>query len=147
MPFLTLAFLCCSHCAAETRPRPCWSHIAAMAGCRYHQHSRQFLVVVVFLLCCRRLAAGYGEQQDGDRVAFLPGQPKSPPVSQFSGYVTVNQRNGRALFYWFFEAQASPAQKPLLLWLNGGCCLFLLFLFSFRFQTKTAVFNLSVQKV
>nr|ACN33679.1 unknown [Zea mays] len=63
---------------------------------------------------------GYNNEHEADRVAFLPGQPRSPPVSQFAGYVTVNERNGRALFYWFFEAQTSPAHKPLLLWLNGG---------------------------
>lgn len=69
---------------------------------------------------------GYNNEHEADRVAFLPGQPRSPPVSQFAGYVTVNERNGRALFYWFFEAQTSPAHKPLLLWLNGGSCLPLL---------------------
>ncbi|KAK9287852.1 hypothetical protein L1049_016294 [Liquidambar formosana] len=36
------------------------------------------------------------------------------------GYITVNQDHGRALFYWFFEAQSEPSKKPLLLWLNGG---------------------------
>ncbi|CAD6231490.1 unnamed protein product [Miscanthus lutarioriparius] len=66
------------------------------------------------------LAVATRGEQEGDRVAFLPGQPRSPPVSQFAGYVTVNEYNGRALFYWFFEAQTSPAHKPLLLWLNGG---------------------------
>ena len=44
------------------------------------------------------VAAARGEQES-DRVAFLPGQPRSPPVSQFAGYVTVNEHNGRALFY------------------------------------------------
>ncbi|XP_073008342.1 serine carboxypeptidase-like 26 [Typha latifolia] len=58
--------------------------------------------------------------QESDRVFNLPGQPKTPPVSQFSGYITVNKDNGRALFYWFFEAQILPSEKPLLLWLNGG---------------------------
>ncbi|XP_062198097.1 serine carboxypeptidase-like 26 [Phragmites australis] len=86
---------------------------------------QQLLVFALFLLFSSpsshwySAAADYSEQE-GDRVGFLPGQPRSPPVSQFSGYVTVNEHNGRALFYWFFEAQASPAQKPLLLWLNGG---------------------------
>ncbi|GJN05342.1 hypothetical protein PR202_ga22963 [Eleusine coracana subsp. coracana] len=91
--------------------------MATMAGSQFQQLVFA-LFLVVLLLCCRR-SAGYGEQHR-DRVASLPGQPMSPPVSQFSGYITVNERNGRALFYWFFEAQASPAQKPLLLWLNGG---------------------------
>ncbi|KAK8449879.1 hypothetical protein SEVIR_7G280900v4 [Setaria viridis] len=58
--------------------------------------------------------------RDADRVARLPGQPETPSVSQFAGYVTVNERHGRALFYWFFEAQTAPEEKPLLLWLNGG---------------------------
>ncbi|KAF7806784.1 serine carboxypeptidase-like 33 [Senna tora] len=55
-----------------------------------------------------------------DRVINLPGQPSSPPLSHFSGYITVNHDHGRALFYWFFEAQSEPSKKPLLLWLNGG---------------------------
>ncbi|KAK4257856.1 hypothetical protein QN277_007390 [Acacia crassicarpa] len=55
-----------------------------------------------------------------DRVTTLPGQPSSPSISQFSGYITVNEAHGRALFYWFFEAQSEPSKKPLLLWLNGG---------------------------
>ncbi|KAL6850311.1 hypothetical protein ACP4OV_020938 [Aristida adscensionis] len=76
-----------------------------------------FSLVALSLLPATTAARG---EQDGDRVMILPGQPRSPPVSQFAGYVTVNETNGRALFYWFFEAQASPATKPLLLWLNGG---------------------------
>ena len=59
------------------------------------------------------------DQQDADRVARLPGQPGSRSVSQFPGNVTVIERHGRALFYWFFEAQTPPV-KPPLLWLNGG---------------------------
>ncbi|TVU41278.1 hypothetical protein EJB05_14781, partial [Eragrostis curvula] len=65
------------------------------------------------------LAVGDGEQE-ADRVAHLPGQPGSPSVSQFAGYVTIDERRGRALFYWFFEAQAVPEEKPLLLFLTGG---------------------------
>ncbi|PON34934.1 Serine carboxypeptidase-like [Parasponia andersonii] len=57
--------------------------------------------------------------QEADRVKALPGQP---PVKfrQYSGYVTVDESKGKALFYWFFEATHKPADKPLLLWLNGG---------------------------
>ncbi|KAK2412190.1 serine carboxypeptidase [Trifolium repens] len=57
---------------------------------------------------------------ESDRIIDLPGQPSAPSVSHFSGYITVNEEHGRALFYWFFEAQSQPSNKPLLLWLNGG---------------------------
>ncbi|KAJ7979598.1 Carboxypeptidase [Quillaja saponaria] len=59
------------------------------------------------------------KQQEEDQISALPGQP---PVtfSQFSGYITVNEEHGRALFYWFTQAITSPQNKPLLLWLNGG---------------------------
>ncbi|XP_077218185.1 serine carboxypeptidase-like 33 isoform X2 [Tasmannia lanceolata] len=62
----------------------------------------------------------YPSSQESDRVINLPGQPSNPPLSQFSGYINVNQERGRNLFYWFFEAQTNPIKKPLLLWLNGG---------------------------
>ncbi|KAL0340268.1 UNVERIFIED_CONTAM: Serine carboxypeptidase-like 22 [Sesamum radiatum] len=54
-----------------------------------------------------------------DRISKLPGQP---PVgfSQFSGYVAVNDEDGRALFYWLTEATNNANTKPLVLWLNGG---------------------------
>ena len=66
-------------------------------------------------------------QQQADRIGRLPGQP-AVSFKQYSGYVTVNETHGRALFYWFFEATESPEKKPLLLWLNGGtsyCSFFL----------------------
>ncbi|TKW14267.1 hypothetical protein SEVIR_5G157200v4 [Setaria viridis] len=82
--------------------------------------ARHLLLFTIFVAISMLLAITARDEQEGDRLGFLPGQPRSPLVSQFSGYVTVNEHNGRALFYWFFEAQTLPAQKPLLLWLNGG---------------------------
>lgn len=64
-------------------------------------------------------AAAVPKQQELDRISSLPGQPPVP-FSQFSGYVTVNEKHGRALFYWFTEAATLPEKKPLVLWLNGG---------------------------
>ncbi|KAJ4849420.1 hypothetical protein Tsubulata_007257 [Turnera subulata] len=57
--------------------------------------------------------------QEADHIDGLPTQP---PVQfkQYSGYVTVDETYGKALFYWFFEATNNPEEKPLLLWLNGG---------------------------
>ncbi|KAK4436769.1 Serine carboxypeptidase-like 45 [Sesamum alatum] len=54
-----------------------------------------------------------------DKIAQLPGQP---PVEfqQFSGYVTVDEKKEKALFYYFVEAEIDPLSKPLVLWLNGG---------------------------
>ncbi|XVF66714.1 hypothetical protein PTKIN_Ptkin10aG0059900 [Pterospermum kingtungense] len=54
-----------------------------------------------------------------DRVTRLPGQPKVG-FQQYSGYVNVDERKQRALFYYFAEAEVDPASKPLVLWLNGG---------------------------
>ncbi|TYK04350.1 serine carboxypeptidase-like 42 isoform X1 [Cucumis melo var. makuwa] len=54
-----------------------------------------------------------------DLVLRLPGQP---PVSfkQYAGYVDIDVKNGRSLFYYFVEAEEHPEKKPLTLWLNGG---------------------------
>ncbi|XP_074567120.1 serine carboxypeptidase-like 34 [Curcuma longa] len=58
-------------------------------------------------------------QQEADGVVRLPGQP-TVSFRQYSGYVTVNESHGRALFYWLLEATSDVDKKPLLLWLNGG---------------------------
>ncbi|KAL3682548.1 hypothetical protein R1sor_000570 [Riccia sorocarpa] len=53
-------------------------------------------------------------------IKELPG---APPYSfaMHSGYITVDESHGRALFYWFVEADVEdPTTVPLTLWLNGG---------------------------
>ncbi|KAA0053802.1 serine carboxypeptidase-like 45 isoform X3 [Cucumis melo var. makuwa] len=35
-------------------------------------------------------------------------------------YITVDDYQSRALFYYFVEAYTDPSSKPLLLWLDGG---------------------------
>lgn len=60
-----------------------------------------------------------GQEEEGDRILALPGQPKVS-FQQFSGYVTVNEVAGRALFYWLTESSQNPLSKPLVVWLNGG---------------------------
>lgn len=62
----------------------------------------------------------YPKQQERDRITKLPGQPSNVKFSQYSGYVTVDKKAGRALFYWLVEASKKPELKPLVLWLNGG---------------------------
>ncbi|PON41922.1 Serine carboxypeptidase-like [Parasponia andersonii] len=79
---------------------------------------RALLVLVVVLSFMTTNIVGV-KQKELDRIWALPGQPKVG-FSQFSGYVTVNEKHGRALFYWLTEATSFPEKKPLVLWLNGG---------------------------
>jgi len=68
-----------------------------------------------------------GEQsalKAADKITALPGQPDDVDFDQYSGYVTVDKENGRALFYYFVEAPQDASTKPLLLWLNGGTYIF-----------------------
>ncbi|XP_057436106.1 serine carboxypeptidase-like 25 isoform X2 [Lotus japonicus] len=83
-------------------------------------------VVMIFLLillashgCYSVKAEEKGGGEEGDRILKLPGQP-TVSFHQFSGYVTVNQLAGRALFYWLTEAAQNPLTKPLVIWLNGA---------------------------
>ncbi|CAK9327417.1 unnamed protein product [Citrullus colocynthis] len=94
------------------------------------------IMATVFLVCAvvmePPVALGLGRTQwrlqkrpvvssagEEDLVTNLPGQPLVG-FRHFSGYVTVHESHGRALFYWFYEAASTPDQKPLVLWLNGG---------------------------
>lgn len=64
----------------------------------------------------------YVEEQKRDRIIELPGQPSNVDFRQYSGYITVNEERGRALFYWLVESPSTrePKSRPLVLWLNGG---------------------------
>ncbi|KAK9741555.1 hypothetical protein RND81_03G113100 [Saponaria officinalis] len=59
-----------------------------------------------------------------DKVTRIPGQPIGGDVNfkQYSGYVTVDKKVGRALFYWLIESEVNDRHntRPLVLWLNGG---------------------------
>ena len=60
------------------------------------------------------------QQQEADKVTALPGQP---PVrfSLYAGNVTVDEVDGRDLFYVFAECSNDTlSTKPLVLWFNGG---------------------------
>ncbi|WRX16273.1 Peptidase S10 [Theobroma cacao] len=83
-----------------------------------------WLCTSMFLLCTQIFSLELDPQtralQEADRVISLPSQPPMQVLfQQYSGYVTVDKSNEKALFYWFFEATSKPAQKPLILWLNG----------------------------
>ncbi|CAL9764645.1 unnamed protein product [Musa acuminata subsp. burmannicoides] len=74
------------------------------------------LMVVVVVAVVGRRGEGYPEE---DLVVRLPGQPKVG-FRQYAGYVDVDEKAGRTLFYYFAEADGDAHAKPLTLWLNGG---------------------------
>ncbi|XP_054814584.1 serine carboxypeptidase-like 27 isoform X2 [Prosopis cineraria] len=80
------------------------------------------LLLSIFIKLCLAISLPPIEEQERDKITHLPGQPKNVGFAQYSGYVTVNEQAGRALFYWLIESPASrgPESRPLVLWLNGG---------------------------
>ncbi|KAL8139060.1 hypothetical protein V2J09_005061 [Rumex salicifolius] len=51
-------------------------------------------------------------------VRNLPGFAGSFPSKHYSGYVKLD--GGKNLFYYFVQSERSPANDPVVLWLNGG---------------------------
>ncbi|PKU59485.1 Serine carboxypeptidase-like 29 [Dendrobium catenatum] len=82
---------------------------------------RPFFVLLFFFFSASK-AGGESpyEIQQRDKVFLLPGQSFNVSFAHYSGYVTLDEESGKALFYWFFEAVEDPHSKPLVLWLNGG---------------------------
>ncbi|XP_059067273.1 serine carboxypeptidase-like 45 [Cryptomeria japonica] len=57
---------------------------------------------------------------ESDLINKLPGQKQDIVSKQYGGYITTDEDNGRALFYYFVQAETNPTSRPLALWLNGG---------------------------
>ncbi|XP_004496292.1 serine carboxypeptidase-like 27 [Cicer arietinum] len=87
-------------------------------------HSICYVVLHLLSIFCVgiSLVSASMEDQRRDKIKLLPGQPKNVGFEQYSGYVTVNEENERALFYWLIESPMNrgPNLRPLVLWLNGG---------------------------
>jgi serine carboxypeptidase-like clade 2 len=62
-----------------------------------------------------KLPSDVVDPNEADLIKSLPGSPELP-FRQYSGYITVDEAHGRALFYWFVEAVEAPLQKPVTLW-------------------------------
>ncbi|CAN4086573.1 unnamed protein product [Withania somnifera] len=77
------------------------------------------MVMAVFLFLLYASVGIVSALTHPDKIIKLPGQPQVG-FQQFSGYVTVDDKKQRSLFYYFVEAETDPSSKPLVLWLNGG---------------------------
>ena len=40
--------------------------------------------------------------------------------AHYAGHLSIDRRTDSRIFYWLFEAEGGAANKPLLVWLNGG---------------------------
>lgn len=80
--------------------------------------AKKMATLFLLLLCCF-IEGSKASLPHPDLITLLPGQPQVG-FRQFSGYVAVDDKNQKALFYYFVEAEVDSASKPLVLWLNGG---------------------------
>ncbi len=54
-------------------------------------------------------------------VTSLPGlNVKDLEFNQYAGHIMVDSNKGGHLFYWLFESKKDDADRPLIIWLNGG---------------------------
>lgn len=77
----------------------------------------QWIIIISALFCATILTAK--SVREADKIISLPGQPQAS-FQQYAGYITIDEKQQRALFYYFVEAATEAASKPLVLWLNGG---------------------------
>ena len=99
----------------STRRNEIWVSVAEFEAAM-RKFSVCTLVAAVILLAALAKCNGYRSQ---DFVERLPGQP-AVGFRQYAGYIDVDKKAGRSLFYYFAEADGNAREKPLTLWLNGG---------------------------
>lgn len=73
------------------------------------------VIMCAFIICITAIES----INEADKIASLPGQPKVS-FQQYAGFISIDEKQDRAFFYYFVEADTKPASKPLVLWLNGG---------------------------
>ncbi|XP_019429723.1 PREDICTED: serine carboxypeptidase-like 45 isoform X1 [Lupinus angustifolius] len=81
--------------------------------------SQSCVMIATIIVVLVQIIVGVNSFPEADKISTLPGQPQVK-FKQYAGYITVDEIQKRALFYYFAEAEVEPASKPLVLWLNGG---------------------------
>ncbi|PQM42139.1 serine carboxypeptidase-like 45 [Prunus yedoensis var. nudiflora] len=81
--------------------------------------SRQWISVTTICAALIQACLTANSLPEADKITSLPHQPQAN-FEQYAGYITVDEKQQRSLFYYFVEAETDPASKPLVLWLNGG---------------------------
>jgi hypothetical protein len=111
-----------THCTSTLAARSI-THFQQVELSRMTTSRRRWLVASVLISVFIGLSCGLrpaAASTDQDRlVRRLPGQP-AVDFAMYSGYVTVDESAGRALFYWLQEAPMEVQPAPLVLWLSGG---------------------------
>lgn len=90
---------------------------------RSTQHSEEWPELEDAELAISSFSANIEAQEgsmEADKIDALPGQPAGVKFNQYSGYVTVDRKAGRSLFYYFAESPHNSSTNPLVLWLTGG---------------------------
>ncbi|KAG9447472.1 hypothetical protein H6P81_013600 [Aristolochia fimbriata] len=78
-------------------------------------------LVFVFLAVVLTLTSVAESAPNSAQVTRLPGfDDGTIPSKHYAGYVNLNEKSGKNLFYYFVESEGNPAKDPLVLWLNGG---------------------------
>ncbi|XP_059462899.1 serine carboxypeptidase-like 45 isoform X2 [Corylus avellana] len=83
------------------------------------QHKSWIVIIGTICATLAQVCLTLDSPSGDDKIVSLPGQPHVS-FQQYAGYVTIDEKQQRALFYYFVEAETEPASKPLVLWLNGG---------------------------
>eukprot|EP00775_Hariotina_reticulata_P001910 gene1910-2243_t len=63
---------------------------------------------------------GPGTGAHQHRIHEVPGFSGKLKSSHYGGYITVDQKSNRNLYYYLVESEGNPATDPVVLWLNGG---------------------------
>lgn len=68
----------------------------------------------------RPTPAELARRHRGAEITGVPGFDAPLPSRHYGGYVTVDKKRGRHLYYYFVTSEGSPGTDPVVLWLNGG---------------------------
>ncbi|KAK6788303.1 hypothetical protein RDI58_016828 [Solanum bulbocastanum] len=77
----------------------------------------QYNIVLTFLAFLFLVTEGAPQSA---LVTQLPGFNGTFHSKHYAGYVDIDERHGKNLYYYFVESERNPSKDPVVLWLNGG---------------------------
>ncbi|CAL0302829.1 unnamed protein product [Lupinus luteus] len=84
------------------------------------ENTNTFLYLCLILLSISLNFVLTQSAPESSLIIQLPGFNGTFPSKHYAGYVTVDKKHDRNLYYYFTVSEGNPSKDPVVLWLNGG---------------------------
>ncbi|KAK1426913.1 hypothetical protein QVD17_15593 [Tagetes erecta] len=78
------------------------------------------MIKIILSICFSFIIFLAQSAPENAKISQIPGFHGTLPSKHYAGYVTIDEKHGKKLYYYYVLSERNPSKDPVVLWLNGG---------------------------